>query len=186
MTKLFLGSIISANYFTMKKILFTGLALLIAIGITAQEPFKVHKPFIEQKLGNMIGQWDYMAIVGISYAKAEGKTAREFGHFVGEQFKTSWKKEKGFNGFVNGLLWNLSCFSMEPEMQIISQSADKVELKCRKMAAYLEKNQPVFNVTYQEYMDFMDALMAPIAEYLGCTHELRTDEQWLYITCGRK
>ncbi|MBS2210486.1 hypothetical protein KEM09_03690 [Carboxylicivirga mesophila] len=165
----------------MKRILFTGFALLIVLGITAQEPFKVHKPFIEQKLGNMIGQWEYMAIVSISYAKAEGKTANEFGHYVGEQFKTSWDKEKGFKGLVNGMLWNLSCFSLEPEMEIVSQTADKVEMKCKKFAPYLEKNQPVFDVSYQEFMDFMDALMAPIAEYLGCSHELRTDEKWVYI-----
>ncbi|MBR8537561.1 hypothetical protein KDU71_18470 [Carboxylicivirga sediminis] len=166
----------------MKRILFTGFALLIVLGIAAQEPFKVHKPFIEQKLGNMIGQWEYMAIVSIGYAKAEGKTATEFGHYVGEQFKTSWDKEKGFKGLVNGMLWNLSCFSLEPEMEIVSQTADKVEMKCKKFAPYLEKNQPVFDVSYQEFMDFMDALMAPIAEYLGCSHELRTDEKWVYIT----
>lgn len=170
----------------MKKLLFTGLALLIAVGITAQEPFKVHKPFIEQKLGNMIGQWDMMAIVSISFAKKEGKAAMEYGLFVGEQFKTTWNKEKGFEGFVNGLLWNMSCFSVEPEMEIISQSADRVEFKCLKMAQYLEKNQPVYNVSYQEYLDFVTGIISVIADHMDSIHELHVDEEWMYITCEKK
>lgn len=170
----------------MKNSIFFIAALFLTTGLCAQEIFNVPEVSIEQKYQNMTGQLEAIIIVGINQAKTQGLTATEYGMFFGDQFKHSWNKDAGFEGFVKGMLYNMSCFLSDPGIEITINTAEKVKFKSRLLGPGIKKNEPVYEVTHKEYMDFLKATMSTIGDYLGCKSEISYDEEWMYFTCSKK
>lgn len=170
----------------MKKSIFFIAAIFLTTGLCAQEKFTVPEVSVEQKHQNMVFQINSMMTVSIHYAKTQGLTAAEYGTFIGEQYKYSWNKDAGFEGYVNGMLNNMSCFLADPGIEIATNTAEKVKFKTRLMGAEIKQNEPVYGVTYKEYIDCLKAITSTIADYLGCKSELSYDEEWMYFTFSKK
>lgn len=170
----------------MKKSIFFIAAIFLTTGLCAQEKFSVPEVPVEQKHQNMVFQLNSIMTVSIHYAKTQGLTAAEYGTFIGEQFKYSWNKDAGFEGYVNGMLYNMSCFLADPGIEIVTNTAEKVKFKTRLMGAEIKQNEPVYGVTYKEYIDSFKAITSTIADYLGCKSELSYDEEWMYFTFSKK
>mgnify|MGYP001125491022 CR=1 FL=1 len=170
----------------MKKPILFIAAFFLTIGLYAQQEFIVPEVPIARKHQTMLFQFDAMLTVGINFAKTQGLTAAEYGSFVGEQFKYSWNKEAGFEGFVNGMLYNASCFLADPGIEIITNTAEKVKFKTRLWAASIRVNEPVFGVTYKECMDFFNAMASEIADYMEADYDGSYDDEWVYFTLTRK
>ena len=170
----------------MKKSIFFIAAIFLTTGLCAQEIFNVPEIPVEQKHQNMVGQFDAITTVGINYAKTQGLTAAEYGTFCGEQFKYSWNKDAGFEGLVKGALYNMSCFLSDPGIEITTNTAEKVKFKTRLVGTRIKNNEPVYGVTYKEYIDFLEAITSTVGDYLGCKSELSYDEEWMYFTISKK
>ena len=170
----------------MKKSIFFIAAIFLTTGLCAQEIFNVPEVPVEQKHQNMVFQANSIITVSIHYAKKQGLTAAEYGTFIGEQFKYSWNKDAGFEGYVNGMLNNMSCFSADPGIEITTNTAEKVKFKTRSMGAEIKNNEPVYGVTYKEYIDCVKAATSTIGDYMGCKSELSYDEEWMYFTISKK
>ena len=170
----------------MKNSIFFIAAIFLTTGLCAQEKFNVPEVLVEQKLQRMVGQFDAIITVGINYAKTQGLTAAEYGTLIGEQFKYSWNKDAGFEGFVKGMLYNMSCFLSDPGIEITINTAEKVKFKTRLMGTGIKNNEPVYGVTHKEYMDFLKAITSTIGDYLGCKSEQSYDDEWIYFTVSKK
>jgi hypothetical protein len=170
----------------MKKSFLFVIAIFLTTGLFAQEKFIVPEVTIEQKYQNMLSQIEGLVAVSINYAKKQGLTATEYGILIGEQFKYSWNKDAGFDGNVKGTLYNMSCFLPEPDIEITTNTPEKVEFKTRLTGAGIKKNEPVYGVTYKEYMDFFNAVTNTISDYLGTKSEISYDDEWIYFAFLKK
>ena len=170
----------------MKKIILFIAAIFLTMGLYAQEKFIVPEVPVSVKHQRMLFQFDAMLAVGINFAKTQGLTAAEYGSFVGEQFKYSWNKEAGFEGFVRGVLSQASYFVVDPGIEITINTAEEVKFKTRLWAASIKVNEPVHGVTYKEVMDFANAMYFKIGEYMGADYEGSYDDEWVYFTLTKK
>ncbi len=170
----------------MKNLFFLFAAIFLTTGICAQDLFSIPEVPVEKKHQNMLGQIDAMATVSINFAKTQGLTAADYGKYVGEQFKNSWNKEAGFEGFVKGVLYNTSCFLSDPGMEIITNTSEKVKIKSHLIGHRVKKYEPFYGITYKEYIEFYEAAMSTIGDHLGSKIEFSYDEEWLYTTITKK
>ncbi len=170
----------------MKKLFLFVTAIFLITGLFAQEKFIVPEVAIEQKYQNMLSHIDFIVATSINYAKKQGLTATEYGTSVGEQFKHSWDRDAGFDDNVNGMLYNMACFMAEPDIEITTNTTEKVEFKTRLMGAIIKENEPVYGVTYKEYMNFWKAVIITIGDYLGAKSEISYDNEWMCFSYLRK
>ena len=170
----------------MKKTFLFVAAIFLATGLFAQEKFTVPEVTIEQKYRNLLGQYDAILSAGINYAKKQGLTATEYGTLIGEQFRYGWDKDAGFDGFVGGVLVIMSVFLPEPEIEITTNTADKVEYKTRLFGMAIKKDWQLFEVTFEEYMNCLMAILNTIGEYVGAESVINYDEEWMYFTASKK
>jgi hypothetical protein len=170
----------------MKKAVLFLLGLLVVVPLLAQETFKVPELTLNQKYDQTIVNLDYMVIVGVDYAKSMGKTAADYGKYLGSKAALSWDKNAGFNGFVYGSLYNLLSFQNTPELEMLVNTPDKVNLKMHLMAQWLKKQGKIMNVTYLDYMDCISNSFNAIADYLGAKCEITYDDNWMYVIISKK
>jgi hypothetical protein len=110
--------------------------------------------------------FNYNIIVTISYAKSQGQTVEEFGNYCGNLYKETWSKEGGFQTFVTGNLMNMT--DLSEKVEIVNQTDKRVTLKVVDFYPNLRDNEPIYNVTYEEFIRFFKASHDPIADYMGC------------------
>ncbi len=170
----------------MKKLIVFIAAIFLTIGLYAQQEFIVPEVPVSVKHQRMLFQFDAMLAVGINFAKTQGLTAAEYGSLIGEKFKYSWNKEAGFEGFVKGMLYNASCFLVNPDIEITTNTTEKVTFKTRLWAASIKVNEPVYGVTYKDCMDFFNAMASKIADYMGADYDGSYDDEWVYFTLAKK
>ena len=170
----------------MKKSFLFVAAIFLATGLFAQEKFTVPEVTIEQKYRNLLYQYDGLLSAGINYAKMQGLTAAEYGTLIGEQFRYGWDKDAGFDGFVGGVLVIMSVFLPEPEIEITTNTAERVEYKTRLFGMAIGNDWPLFEVTYEEYMNCLMAILYTIGDHMGVESEINYDEEWLYFKASKK
>jgi hypothetical protein len=164
------------------KTLSTILAILLYSGVFvssagAQEIFKVPKIRNSENYANMSGQATGLIATSINYAKSLGKSVDDFAYFTGDIFKTSWNKEMGFNGFVNGMIYNSIGFFPGAKITILEQSENMIKYKIILTPEFIKKF-PLFNVTLDEYLMFHKGVVLKIGEYLSAnySHEFTGNE----------
>jgi tetratricopeptide (TPR) repeat protein len=146
-------------------LLFT--AILMAWATSAQTTFSVPERTPEQQYPRLVTLLNYNINVAISYAKSQGQTVEEFGKYCGEFYKKSWAKEGGFQTFVKGNLMNLT--DLSEKVEIVNQNDKKVTLKAIGFYTNLRDNEHIYNVTYDEFIQFLKASHDPIAKHMGST-----------------
>lgn len=161
------------------------LCLLITSTTIAQENFKIPEITDAEKFANMAGQANALIVNSINYAKSLGKSVDDIANFSGEQFKTSWNKEMGFNGFVNGILYNSICFFPKAEISILEQSDKIVKYRIFFDPEFI-KSFPMLNVTFEEYLSFQKGVVIKIGEYLGAEYSHELKDNVLYVTIKKK
>ena len=168
----------------MKKLIIS-LTLTLIVSITYAQDFSVPERTIVQKHNRVVSLAYGNIIPGIAYAKSTGKTAEEYSAYVGDLFKTTWNRENGFNGLVNGFLSLFESFRREQDlpMEILEQSDSKIVLKWKINYKYMFDDGPVNNVTYDEFNQWFEIVNMIIAEYFDATYEQKiTGDDWLVIT----
>ena len=172
----------------MKKLLVT-ISLITVFSMSYAQDFSVPERTIVQKHNRAVYLTYLNIITAIAYAKSTGKTAADYSVYTGDLFKTSWNKENGFNGFVNGVLGNYESFrrDQDPPMEILEQSQDNLVLKWKINYKNIFEDGPRYNVTYEDFNQWFDIVYNKIADYLGATYEQEVMEgDWLKITIIKK
>ncbi len=166
----------------MKKLILFIAAIFLAIGLYAQQEFIVPEVPVAQKHQRVLSDYSTSVIVGINFAKTQGLTAFEYGSSIGEKFMYTWNKEAGFEGFVNGKLRAMSRHLVDPGIEITINTAEKVKFKCRLPHARIKVNEPVYGVTYKEFMDYHIAMFIKIGDYMGANYDCSYNDEWAYYT----
>jgi hypothetical protein len=170
----------------MKKLLFITFLCFVLISLKAQEAFQVPTLTDANKHSMMVFQTNGFVLNTINYAKSMGKTVEDVANFTGDQFKTSWNKENGFTGFVNGTLYNWLCFVTNNNIEILDQSNRMISFKTNTLFPDLKKNSTQFNVTYEDYLTFMRIVHEKVADYLGAVYSQTSTEDGMVITIKKK
>lgn len=169
----------------MKKLLFIPFLLFAAVSVTAQETFKVPEISDAAKCAHMVGQANALIVNSINYAKSQGKTVEDIALFTGEQFKTSWNKEAGYNGFVNGMLFISTCFFPKAEIGILDQTEKSITYKVVCDLEFL-RMFPLLNISFDEYLVFWKGVITIVGEYLGAEYMQEFKDSIIYVTIKKK
>jgi hypothetical protein len=169
----------------MKKIALVLFIVIIAGTAIAQGKYSVPKTTDDKKVERLIYQKNIMIGSYVSYAKSIGKSPEEVGAFTGNLYTSTWNKEEGFDGLVDGLLNILNSY-MNGEIKIIEQSNNKVVILGNSIFPDLKKKGVVFNMTYPEFLKFQNALFGKIADYMGASSKIMDTKEGVVITLEKK
>ena len=157
----------------MKNKTIVGAILVIFIlsgAILAQEKeeqkIELPKLTIEQKWGHAMYNLNSFMIASIAYAKSQGKTAADFGKYVGELFASSWEGVKGLNQFIQAMYRNWQMWK-NFEIEILSESETSFEAKIKGIGEATVKEWKEPGITAEDYFSFYEQLMVAITYYLN-------------------
>ena len=129
---------------------------------------------------------DYFLINSINHAKSMGQSVEKFAEFTGNQFKTGWNKEMGLNGFINGVQNNWGSIVRIENMKVEEKDGNHCVLHFTKILPNLQKNGPLFNVSYDDYLTFYRVTFEVVADYLGLVYTQETIPDGVKITITKK
>ncbi|MDL5050139.1 tetratricopeptide repeat protein [Oscillatoria amoena NRMC-F 0135] len=147
--------------------------------------FKIPERTAVQKHSRATFQAYAGLIAGIALTKKSGGSAKDYGIFCGDLFKTSWNRAGGFEGFVRGTLLNFEGFRREadPAIEILSQDNNSIQFKWKTNYG----NAVGYGVSAEELSQWMESTYVIIADYLGANYSQEpVDTEWLKITITRK
>lgn len=170
----------------MKKLIIILCVSLFATLTFAQGKFTVPTPTDSVKYQTAAWQWNGAYIILVSYAKSLGKSVEDAGSSVGEMVKVTWNKEVGFDGFVNSMLHNWVTFTPGGTVEIMNQSEDKIVCLVKGFYPPIKEALTLYNVTYQEYLKFIELYVSKLAEYMGSTYTQKDTEEGLIVTIIKK
>ena len=170
----------------MKKLFLITVTILFVTSIVAQEKFVVREITDTQKHSRMVGQANGIILNLISYAKSQGNSVEDVAKFTGDQFKTGWNKENGWEGFAKGCLHNWTIFTPDNKLVILEQSETMLKFQSKTPYVWLKNNGPQYNVSYDEYMTFLKINHKIIAEYLGADISFKEVEDGIILTVKKK
>ena len=170
----------------MKKLIAYLCFSLTTLMVNSQGVFAVPTPTDTQKYQLMSFKWNISALNQISFAKSIGKTAEDIGKFVGEQNRALWNKDAGFNGFVEGILNTFVALSPYGTVEIIEQTNNKVVLKVTQLYAELKEKGTIYNITYGEYLKFLETIVSRLSEFMGSISSFKDTDSGLLITLQKQ
>jgi hypothetical protein len=164
------------------------LIVLFVIIVECHGQFAIPERTNLQKHSRTVGLSHNGFVTGIAFAKKSGVKVQDYSNTIGDMFKTGWNKEAGFAGFAGGTIFNWESIRTEqdPPMEIVEQSENHVVLKWKINYKPLFANGPLYNVTLEEYTQFLDIVHQRIAAYMGATCKMEVlPDDWLKMTISR-
>ncbi len=138
------------------------------------------------RYSNALAQANYFILNSINYAKSKGRNVEDIAKFTGDQFKTTWDKADGYDGFVSGFLYNLSTFMPAGEFKMLERDNNYIKFSVDNIYPWLKNNSPQMNVSYNEYLKFLRIIHERIADYLGAVYTQETTPNGVVITISKK
>jgi len=170
----------------MKKLIVFLCVSLFALGVVAQEKFVVPTPTDLEKYQSSAWQWNGAYIILINYAKSLGKSAEGAGSSVGDIVKLTWNKEAGYDGFVKSMLYIWVTYAPQGVVEIKEQTDKKIIFNVKNFYSPLEGALADYNVTYEDYLKFLNNYVLQIAEYIGLKYSQKNAEEGLIVTIEKK
>jgi len=138
------------------------------------------------RYSNAVAQFKYMILNSINFAKSKGVSVENIARFTGDQFKTSWNKEMGYDGFVKGTLRNWLTFVPNGEFKMLESDDNHIKLSVDNIYPWLKNDGPQMNVSYDDYLKFFRIVHEQIADYLGAVYSQEITPDGLVITITKK
>jgi len=170
----------------MKSLTFLFIAIMLSGYLTAQEKFSVPQPTTDQKIEVLYNHVIAYSVTGISFAKTKGVSPEEYGVFIGKKFTTYWNPDAGFPVLINQMMLILTGMHPENEMQIVKQDGNSITFKMKNVDLAF-KNGPMFDVTYQDFLDCSYGIISVLARYMNSSfsHKM-TDDGWYVATFSKE
>ena len=169
----------------MKKFIFLPFIFFFVVSI-AQEKFVVPERTDMQKQWRLTSQVNVIILNSINYAKSMEQTVEEYATFTGNQFKTSWKLENGWEGFAEGCLHNWAILRPDNQIEILEQSETMLKFKSKIPYSRLKEDGPYYNVSHDEYMTFLKISHKTIGNYLGASISFEDVDKGIIVTIKKK
>ncbi len=169
----------------MKNLIVISVFLLVANFINAQQ-FSVPEVTQEQTKEILYNHVIAYCATGITYAKSQGTTPKEYGEYVGTQFKSFWNPDDGFSAFANGMMYLLCGIHPDNDMQIVEQSDKMIHFKMKNVDLAFNLG-PAYGVTYEEFLECSEGILNVLADYMGVSFSHRvTDKVWYNVKLNAK
>ena len=169
----------------MKNLTLIIVGLLLVSFVNAQQ-FSVPEVTPEQNKEILYNHVIAYCATGITFAKTKGTSPKEYGEYIGNQFKSFWNPNDGFPEFTNGMMFILAGMHPNNEMQIIEQSDKMIKFKMKNVDL-LFKNGPAFGVTYDEFLECSEGIFNVLASYMNVSFAYQiTDKIWYEVTLKAK
>ncbi|MCK4465950.1 MAG: hypothetical protein KAU83_09575 [Bacteroidales bacterium] len=172
----------------MKKLLSIAICLVFIGNAFGQEKFTVPERTHEQKHKRTMYQFWSVFAAGINFAKSQDISPYEYGKYIGSLFAPSWNKENGFDGLVNGTIYNWENFKSDEDGQMVIKEKDDgsviIDFPAAAWKKYLPEDNPY--ASFQEVLDCMQGILEPIADYMESTINLIVKDEWIIFTIKKK
>lgn len=122
---------------------------------------------------------------GITFAKTKGTSAKEYGEYIGNQFKPFWNPNDGFSEFTSGMMFLLGGMHPNNEMQIVEQSGKMIRFKMKNVDL-LFVNGPAYGITYEEFLECSEGIISTLAQYMSVSFSHKMDGEWYVVTLQGK
>ncbi len=170
-----------------KQIIYTALIFIFSVSLlSAQEKIIVPKVTDLQKQQRLVWLFNYNGMIGLNYAKSQGKTVEDYAKHFGELTKTTWDPNAGFDGFAKGMLYNWETWrlSTSPEIKITKQTNEIFQFKTPLEIKKILNDKIYHDVTFEEIMTLYRIIFEVVAKHLGVNYEqkLIDDGNWMEIT----
>ena len=159
---------------------------LFMVTLNGQREFSVPQLTDLQKYQNAAIQWNGSWLMQISYAKSLGRSVGDVAGFVGEQIKVTFDNAAGFNGFVQGMLYTMVSLVPYGSVEIIHQTDNEIVYKVTGLYADLREGGSVFNVTWEDYLTFLQTIYTKAADYVGANYSQEDKDEGLIVTIRKK
>jgi hypothetical protein len=117
---------------------------------------------------------------GIAYAKSKGDTPEDFARSGLKAWASYWK-DLNIEAYIQK--WHrIFSTDFQFKMEILSATEKSVEAKMTIFARRCAETFAESGVTGEEYVRFICASVASMAEYLGWDYEQKLEGEWLYFT----
>lgn len=121
---------------------------------------------------------------GIAYAKSKGDTPEHFARFGLNAWGSYWK-DLDIEAYIQK--WQgIFSTDFQFKMEILSATNKSVEAKMTIFARSCAETFAESGVTEEEYVRFICASIASMAEYLGWEYEQKLEDEWLYLTVSER
>ena len=170
----------------MKRLIAILCFFLLSMATFPQRKFIVPNLTDLQKYQNAALQWNGSYLIQISYTKSLGKSVEDIGRFVGDQFAITWNKSGGFDGFVHGMLYTMICLVPYGSVEIVEQTDNGLVYKVTGLYSDLREGGSIFNVTYEEYIKFLEVAFSKLADYMGAKYSQQDTDEGLIVTIREK
>lgn len=172
----------------MKKLLSIAICLVFIGSAFGQEKFLVPERTPEQKHNRTMSQFWSVFAAGINFAKSQDISPYDYGKYIGNLFAPGWNKENGFDGFVNGMIFNWENFKTDADGPMVIKEKDDGSVIIILPVTAFEKYLPEGNAyaSFIDAMDCMQGMLEPIADYLGCAVNQEVTEESIIHTFKKK
>jgi hypothetical protein len=128
-------------------------------------------------VGAMIG--------GIAYAKSKGDRPEDFAPYCTYIIAGPWWKDKDFSYYVSKW-YRIFSTDVDFKMEILNETESGVDVKMNIFGEKYIETYAESDVTREEYIRFLGAMLSGMAEYMGFQYKQKIEEDWIYFTIAKK
>ncbi|MFC2164011.1 hypothetical protein ACFLT2_03315 [Acidobacteriota bacterium] len=162
------------------------LALIFSGSLMAQEKkLELPKRTTEQKLERNVYLTAAIFCATIAYAKSIGKTAEDYGEFMGKIFAPGWEKGISLADFMKWTYINMSG-DKEFTMDILEESESAIVTRWNKPWLKYFEDGKLYGATLEEYENMMWKMMRQIADYLEIEFKQKKEGDSIIVTVAKK
>jgi hypothetical protein len=131
---------------------------------------------VQQKWKTAESNLIYFVVSRISYAKAHGETAEDFGRWAGKIASPYWEEEKsqGVRGLVEGIARNKQQFH-DFEIEILNESGGAIQARMKGFGEDLVRRRSQHEISVDEYTRFFEKKWIEIADFMGLEYHQKIE-----------
>lgn len=168
----------------MKKITVLALGVFLFGALYAQQSFTVPEVTADQEKEILYNHMVAYFATGITFAKTHDVSAKEYGEYIGEQFKVFWDPDAGFAFFANQIMFILKGVNPYAEMKIVEQNDKMIRFQMANLDV-LFKQGPMYGISYQDFLDASEGVLAVLSDYMKVSYEQNVADDGLYVVTLR-
>ncbi|MGQ8338581.1 hypothetical protein ACUNWD_18640 [Sunxiuqinia sp. A32] len=171
----------------MKNFLLSILCFFCLSNINAQSLIAVPEITPEQEKEVLYNHVIAYFATGITFAKAEGTSAKEYGEYIGNQFKVFWNPTDGFAFFANQIMFILKGVNPYSDMQIVEQNDKVIRFKMKNIGM-LFQNGNMYGISFNDFLEASDGILTTLANYMNTkfSYQMIDNNTWYEVTLQAK
>ena len=142
----------------------------------------------DQKLRRIVYQYWALTAAGINFAKTHGVTPYDYGKFMGSLFAPSWGAGNNFEAYIKGMIGNFESMRLISDPKIVIKEDTDGSVKISSSDKIFHRYFPEGKgyATYTEFREYFRGMSEPIADHMGATMLIETQDTMMVFTIRKK